>query len=127
MLGLKRHQTVFLMPEFRHEQKRNMFLALLPELNISEPRREKVVKLVEWISTKSRLRNHIAHSVWTRGRKKDTIKPLSVTVKQKLEVLGIDHNEKEWTAKELEIEAVEISQLHDELKTFLMEGGDLLP
>ena len=126
MLGLERHQAAFLMPQLRHEQKRNMFLALLEKVNVTEERRLNVVKLIEKIETKSRLRNYIAHSVWTKGRKPNSIKPMSITAKKKLKLLGFEHNEKEYTAKELERAAYEIGETYDQLKAFIESGGDFV-
>lgn len=126
MLGLERYQAAFLMPELRHEQKRSMFLALLENVKVTDERRLFVAKLIERIENKSRLRNHFAHSVWTKGNKPNSIKPMSIRVRKKLKLLGSDDNEKEYTPKELEQNAIEIGVIYELLKSFIESGGDVL-
>ena len=126
MLNLQIEQSGFLMPELRHEQKRNIFLAVLDSVNVNPERKAAVQKLIEEIVTKSRLRNHVAHSIWMRGRKPGNIKPISLTVKAKIKALGVHHNEKEYSAQDLMNEAYDISRIYQELHAFLAQGGDHL-
>ena len=51
---------------------------------------------------------------------------MSIMVKKKIKFLGFEHNEKEYTAKELERSAYEIGETYDQLKAFIESGGDFV-
>lgn len=55
-------------------------------------------KLISRVRNTHALRNQIAHSGWTAGRKPGTIKPVAMYARTTLKMLGIEHNEKQWTA-----------------------------
>ena len=64
--------------------------------------------MLDRVGDKSVLRNNVAHTSWRKGRRPGSIKPLVVKAKGKLFLLGAHHNEKDWTAEELNAEADEI-------------------
>jgi hypothetical protein len=72
------------------------------------------------------LRNDVAHNLWRRGRRKGTIKPTVLSARGVLKILGISHNEREWTASQLIAEAQKIHALGVELNMF-MRSYDLDP
>jgi hypothetical protein len=72
------------------------------------------------------LRNDIAHCSWKKGRRAGTIKPISLSARGVLKVLGSEHNEREWTANQLFAEATRIHQFGLELVEF-MKRYDLVP
>jgi hypothetical protein len=70
-----------------------------------------------------KLRNDIAHNVWRKGRRPGTIKPISIRARRTLKMLGSGHNEREWTAAQLEAEARKFHQLGLELAQFMKQYG----
>ncbi len=72
----------------------------------------------------SKLRNYIAHSTWTEGRKKGAIKPMFVgTHGDTLKVMGHDHNEPEYDVARLEAEARRLDATSQSLLDFLESSG----
>jgi hypothetical protein len=69
------------------------------------------------------LRNSIAHNIWRRGRRVGTIKPMSMSARGGLKLLGSEQNEREWTAPQLEAEARKIHQLGMDLAEFMKRYG----
>jgi hypothetical protein len=65
------------------------------------------------------LRNDIAHNVWRKGRRAGAIKPMSMSARGALKLLGSEHNEREWTAPQLKAEAQKIHELGVDLAKFM--------
>lgn len=84
-------------------------------------------KLMDRTKSAFELRNAIAHCVWKKGRRKDTIKPISLSARGVMKFLGSGHNEREWTAPELIVEAAKIHQIGIDLKEFMRLYGLLSP
>ena len=82
-----------------------------------------LIDLMERTKGAFSLRNTIAHCVWKKGRRAGAIKPLILSARGALKVLGIDHNEKEWTAPQLADEAGKIHQLGLDIATFMQSYG----
>ena len=82
-----------------------------------------LTRLMDRAKTAFALRNNIAHSVWRKGRKPGAIKPMSMSARGVLKLLGSDHNEREWTAPQLEAEARKIHQLGIDLAKFMDRYG----
>lgn len=68
-------------------------------------------------------RNDVAHLVWRKGRKLGTIKPMSLSARSVLKVLGHEHNEREWTAAQLKAEAHKMRELGLDLAKFMTRYG----
>jgi hypothetical protein len=69
------------------------------------------------------VRNDIAHCTWKPGRRKGSIKPIFLSARGVLKVLGSGHNEREWTAAQLEAEARKIHELGLDLAKFMHRYG----
>jgi hypothetical protein len=82
-----------------------------------------IMRLMDRAKTVFSLRNDVAHLVWRKGRKPGTIKPMSLSARSVLKVLGSEHNEREWTAAQLEAEAHKIHELGLELARFMDRYG----
>lgn len=67
-----------------------------------------LIKILDRIKSKTALRNNAAHSLWNKGRRPGSIKPLFIGASGNLKLLGASQNEKDWTADELIHEANEI-------------------
>jgi hypothetical protein len=91
-----------------YDDLKNLMKAVLTESNLTEAEMEEGLKLVDRVNDKSVLRNNVAHTSWRRGRRPGSIKPLVIKAKGKLLLLGAHHDEKDWTAEELNSEADEI-------------------
>lgn len=75
------------------------------------------------IDSKSKIRNHIAHSIWCPGHRAESIKPIGIARGGTSKLYGVSDDEKDWTLQELWQESVDIELLHGELLTFLDKSG----
>jgi hypothetical protein len=79
--------------------------------------------LMERVRKTQGLRNQIAHSGWMAGTKPGTIKPIMMTARTALKMLGIEHNEKQWTTDELKKEAKRFEEVGRDLLIFMKRYG----
>jgi hypothetical protein len=94
--------------------------------NMSPQMISELEKLMKRVRKAHGLRNQIAHCTWMQGTKPGTIKPLVMSARTVLKMLGIEHNEKQWTADALDEEAKRFRQLGHELVDF-MKRANLIP
>ena len=84
-----------------------------------------VLEHIKEIERLNKIRSVVAHSYWVEGSKKDAIKPVGIKKRGKslFQYMGLDHNEKEWTADELNKEAEAIMREADALSRLLVQHG----
>jgi hypothetical protein len=64
----------------------------------------------------SSIRNAIAHNTWVNGRRKNSVKPLNISIRGgKAKIKGVRTNEKEYTIKELIVIEKALKDRHDAL------------
>src|SRR5712664_4054405 len=63
------------------------------------------------------------HCTWMQGTKSGTIKPLMMSARTVLKMLGIEHNEKQWTAAELHAEVKRFQEVGKDLALFMKRYG----
>jgi hypothetical protein len=80
-------------------------------------------KLMDRVRKAHSLRNQIAHCTWMQGTKSGTIKPLMMSARTVLKMLGIEHNEKQWTAAELHAEVKRFQEVGKDLALFMKRYG----
>ncbi|MEX2451029.1 MAG: hypothetical protein WD407_09260 [Rhodospirillales bacterium] len=114
--GFYHNQTMemegYLSAQLDYPRKRDLFKALC-ELQGTSEEFEPHIKEIERLN---KIRGIVAHSYWTEGQRPGAIKPLGVSGRRKMKYLGLEHNEKEWTVTELNLEAEAIMT---EAKSFL--------
>jgi hypothetical protein len=93
---------------YSYDSLKNLLKAVITESSIPEADRAEGIKYVDKVNDKATLRNNVAHNAWKPGRKDGNIKPMVLKTKGSVFILGTEHNEKEWTAAELDAEADEI-------------------
>ena len=70
------------------------------------------------------LRNHIAHSRWTRGQRQGSIRPFGVDIRSGAPKFhGLDPSERDWTSDELLTEADKLSLLNRRIVQFITDSG----
>ena len=100
----------FLLSNQGYDGLKNMLLSAVNESHLTEPEIDEISALIEKVNKKSALRNNVAHCSWKPGKRPGSIKPLVLKTRGTLKVLGIEDNEKDWMAPELDQEAEEILQ-----------------
>jgi hypothetical protein len=128
IMAIVRKDAVAAMPilmMLNAKDKRDYLIAMMKTNLCAGVPDEEFEKLMSRLKTASDLRNRIAHNRWKSGRRKGAIKPMILSARENLKVVGLEDNEKEWTAKELTIEADKFSQLGADITAFAVKH-DLL-
>jgi hypothetical protein len=121
-----RHEVLPLLTMLNSKSKIDYIVAMAKESNMSSAVIEELEKLMDRVRKARGLRDQIAHCTWTEGTKPGTIKPLEMRARTVLKMLGIKHNEKQWTAGELNAEAKRYRELGHELADLMKRAG-LIP
>jgi len=123
ILDLKPYQAAMALSQSGYEQKRQLLIALIETSGLSDDEIKQFKKRIKSIGDKSTLRNNVAHSVWTGGRRTNAIKPFVIKTKSRLLLLGHDERERDWTSEELHNEADELLRRASTFKAFLVDLG----
>jgi hypothetical protein len=105
------------------KDKRDYIVAITKEASWPPYAIKGMVGLMDRTKAAFSLRNDIAHCVWRPGRRKGAIKPMLMSARGVVKLLGSDHNEREWSAPELIVEAQKIYQVGIDLGTFMRSYG----
>jgi hypothetical protein len=119
-------QVLPLLTMLNSKSKIDYIVAIGDESNMSPNSIDELKKLMCRVRKAHGLRNRIAHCTWMQGTKPGTIKPLEMRARSALKMLGIEHNEKQWTAGALNAEADRFRELGHELADFMKRTG-LIP
>ena len=77
----------------------------IAKINLHDNIKDEFISLVGNIVSFSKLRNYIAHSRWNVGTRPESFKPMSLNIRgDRADYLGLEDDEKDWTAKELNVE-----------------------
>jgi hypothetical protein len=106
-----------------NKDKMDYILAMTTVSTLSPITRDGLEKLIGRVRNIQGLRNQIAHSSWRQGKRAGAIKPLTMSARSTLKMLGTGHNEKEWTVKELNLEVERYKQLGTDLAAFMKTYG----
>ncbi|HWY61813.1 MAG TPA: hypothetical protein VNW15_07935 [Rhizomicrobium sp.] len=115
--------TLFLMCNTGYEGAKNILTAIINGLDISEDKKKSGLDLIDAVHKRATLRNNASHNTWTEGRRPKSIKPIVLRARNKLVTLGTGHNEKDWTAVELNQEADLILEGADAVTSFFVSLG----
>jgi hypothetical protein len=108
------------------KDKMGYIVAIAKESNLSPIAINGLEGLIKRAGKVHSLRNQIAHGGWIAGQRPGTIKPMTIYARETLKLLGIEHNEKQWTADELKAEATRYKRVGTDLATFMKRYG-LIP
>lgn len=123
MIGGKEIMTLPLLSMLGIKDKRDYIAAMSKETYLPPESVAALDKLLTRVKTAATLRNNVAHCVWKPGRKPESLKPLIMSARQKLKLIGTKDNEKDWTAQELLNEANNNERLASEIHFFAQNHG----
>jgi hypothetical protein len=127
MVQAKQKEIVLpLLTMLSSKSKIDYIVAIGKESTMSPAAIKELEKLMDRVRRARGLRNDIAHCTWMPGTKPGTIKPLAMSARTVLKMLGVKHNENQWTANALNAEANRYRELGHELADFMKRTG-LLP
>ncbi len=126
LINMSPEQAAFMFSQYSYNQKRSLFQSIIGQVAAPKDEQQELLNLIRRIDKRASLRNNIAHSVWAKGRKPNSIKPFVIATRGALKIHGSGHNEKEWTATELHKEADFILERLSEIVSFLTKR-DLFP
>lgn len=105
ILKIEKPSAPLVFAAYGYDALKNLLKAVITESNQPEAEIAECIKLIDKVHDKSFLRNNIAHNSWKPGHRAGSIKPLVLRTRGSMFILGIEHNEKDWLAKELHAEA----------------------
>jgi len=117
------HTILPLLTFLSGKDKRDYILAMAKESQWPPYLVKGMEGLLDRIKKAADLRNDVAHSSWSEGRKQGTIKLAKLSARGTLRMVGVGHNEKEWTAAELKAEALKFQALGRDLLMFMRQYG----
>ena len=109
------------------KSKGDYIVAMGKEGSLSSDLIQELEKLMERVRTAHVLRDQIAHCTWTWGTKPGKIKPCVMSARTVLRMRGTELQEKQWTADELNAEALRYRELGHELADFMKRAGLIPP
>jgi hypothetical protein len=113
-----------LMADTHYRQKRQTLLHLNSTVGVDGQRNGVLTRILNDLHKFSTLRNQIAHSTWADGRKPGAIKPMQLKLRGETpKPLGDFHNEKNYTAEDLQREAMQLETIARRFRVFLIGSG----
>lgn len=124
MLDIDFGSAMLLMGDTTYRQKRQTTRHIHTTRGIDGRIHAKFNDLLDEFHSFSSLRNHIAHSIWTTGQRKNSIKPMYVKLRGDFpKPIGHWHNEKDYTLTELQEAANTLNDILRRFDAFLVETG----
>ena len=124
MLDLPPNVVMILTEPYSALNLRNVVKALAKEYEFEGVKAEELIQIIGDFKTHGALRNHIAHSRWTEGKRSDAIKPRTVDIRSERAVWrGSDPDEPDWTATEIEAAAAKLAAISYRTLKFMQAGG----
>lgn len=126
-LDMRITRAPLVMATLRYEQKRDLLLTLVTMTSWPQEIRDEFTRLIKEVNTVNTLRRYVAHSTSKRGRKPGHVKPMAIKAKGKVDILGMRHNEKEYSVADLEAAAARMADIGYRLQNFMSRHGMLAP
>lgn len=117
-----------IMGALQYLQKRDILRAV-HDTNVfpERPFRTEVLKFVNRMQAEAALRNHIAHSSWATGRRKDRIKPAVLRSRGDVTVMGADPEERDYSLQEFKRCGDHLARLGEDMRQFARANNLGLP
>ena len=123
LLSLDVSKSLLITSPMAFNQKKDLWRVLTDSADVPQDLSQKMNGFIKRVEEIQGLRNYVAHSVWTKGTRPKSIKPMRVQARGKVQVLGMDEKERDYTTEELFDEYERIRQIGQELEEFLIEQG----
>ena len=123
ILKIDKASSALVFAPYGYDGYKNLLKAIVSESSSSKEDQAEIFKLIDKVNDKSALRNNIAHCSWKPGRRAGSIKPMVLKTRGSVFILGIEHNEKDWTAEELNAEADQILERALKVGEFFTDRG----
>ena len=116
--------AILLMGDTNYRQKRQTVKNIHQTRGIDGRVHLGLTDLLDEMHSYSGLRNHIAHSIWTSGQRRGSIKPMYLKLRGKFPTpVGGKHHEKDYTLKELRAAANSLNDISRRFVQFLEDTG----
>ncbi len=104
--------------------KRDAIVSIIKHVEPADERTDAISGFLNKLDKFSKLRNNIAHSTWTEGKRPDSIKPMTVIVRHGSgRFIGANQNEPDYTVKELFEAANQLNILYNSFAQFVQQSG----
>lgn len=124
MLNTDFATAIILMGDTHYRQKQTTLRNLNQTIGIDGYVNAGLIEILDDLQKLSLLRNRIAHSVWTVGRRPGSLKPMQLILRgKKPKPLGHHHNEKAYTVEDLRASANSLEDISRRFTALLSETG----
>ena len=113
----------FLLAGYNYDGLKNLVKSMVGESNLPDHESKEILARIDKVNDKANLRNNVAHNPWKPGKRKGSIKSMVLKTKGNLKIMGIEDNEKDWLASELDAEADEILRRGMAVGQFFVDRG----
>lgn len=114
-----RYLTNIIAAPYSARDFRNVVKALHKEMPMEEPDHTRFIEMIGEFKRQSKLRNAIAHNVWTAGQRPGAIKPMSARIsEERLDVFGARDEEQDYTLEDFHNEAKRLEKLQSQFIEF---------
>jgi hypothetical protein len=104
--------------------KRDVLFSLMQDVNLSDLQKQQIREFLDEADKYAKVRNHIAHSMWGKGTRPDSFKPMSVAIRHgKLKYLGVLSDEDDYTEADFVTIADKLAIICNSYVAFLRSSG----
>jgi hypothetical protein len=124
MLEIEVTELLILTEPYSSLDLRNVAKSIAKSRFVQTPEILRFLQLVGDLGTFGALRNNIAHSRWTSGDRRGSIKPHKLDIRSgSVKFVGAEEDERDWTTKELEAEADRAFEMNRRITQFIRQTG----
>lgn len=117
-------ELLILTEPYSSQNLRNVAKSIIKQRTPEGPLRDRFVGIIGRFGTFGRIRNHIAHSRWTAGKRTNSIRPFGIDIRSgSAKFLGIDPDEEDFTPDDLLRVAGDLLRLNQDIVQFLDDIG----
>jgi hypothetical protein len=104
--------------------KRDVLFSLMQDVNLGDLQKQQIRGFLDEADKYAKVRNHIAHSMWGKGTRSDSFKPMSVAIRHgKLKYFGVLTDEDDYTEQDFIKIADKLAIICNSYVAFLRNSG----
>jgi hypothetical protein len=125
MLGVNPKIAIIVAAPYRMVDLRQVVKCVAKEMDWpDEAALDRLMQIIGDSKPASRLRNYIAHSQWVDGKRRGSIKPIGMDIRnENTRLFGHIDDEQDWTANEIEGVAAKLQDVCHRIVKFAQETG----
>lgn len=124
VVGLGTLDALIMTEPYSAQNLRSVAKCAIKEAAIPQADRDLIIRIIGEFKSFGPLRNAVAHSRWRPGTRPGSFKPVGIDIRSdSAKLIGHSADERDWTADELQAEALKLRRLNNRLATYHRESG----